>query len=969
MKENMKILDRKLEELNARKKDKDLRKKRELRPGKIPKEEVETWFNEVEEINEEIRSIREEAEKVNYFFRASIGMKLPGMIQRVEDLYGRIENVNGGLVETDPNFGAKLPTTTLVRESTSGRVYEEIMKWLINDEDVRKIGIYGMGGTGKTTVLKHINNSLLDGEQQKFDNVIWVSVSKSNAFKFQDAIAQQLNIEDILKGRETDEMRRAAMIEAALEGKGRYVLILDDIWESYDLEQVGIPEPSLENGCKLVLSTRSYEVCKRMGCKDFPMGLLPKEEAQKMFSDTVGHDVILKNPKLKPIADEIVERCHGVVLAIVTLASSLKPAINEYEWKDTLEQMKGSTRGLNGNEVHTKVLDSLKISYERLKDESLQQCLLYCALYPEDHEIERDELVEFLIVEGMISLRSTSKRADMVSKGLGMLKKLEYASLLENCRIKSVKLHDLVREMALRLTDHANPRFMVEAGVGLKDIPDEEEWKEDLVRVSLMHNRISNIPSGMSPRCPKLVTLRLNFNFFLKSIPDCFLSNMNSLSVLDLSYTLIRSLPNTVVTLVNLTALLLRECFGVEHVPSLENLKALKKLDFYKSGISELPQGMEMLVMLTYLNIDHTRITMIADGLLPKLRRLECLICPRKSGLPLSLAKRICIRGEELARLTKLETFQGILCDVNHLNKYVKSLADGGPTKYTIQLGGDEGGYGNTKDFGYDRVVLITECRASESDVLGDYPIWVPKDVELLIIGNCTMVGSLCNVVSLKKATDFKACSIYDCDSLKHLASSSSFSGIPLFQTLEELELVRLSDFFGLIEVEKSPPSLTSPLPYSSLRKIQVHDCPNVKKLFTLVTLLQLQKLEQIDIRRCEQMVEIIAVESEHEDQITETNASALSKLRTLRLEWLPELESICNGKENLIADCSQDVIINECEKLKRIPFLDKEPCPPPSLQRVMVQKEWWDSLEWNYPEASKLLQPLCQEVPNHPFY
>ena len=46
-----------------------------------------------------------------------------------------------------------------------------------------------------------------------------------------------------------------------------------------------------------------------------------------------------------------------------------------------------------------------------------------------------------------------------------------------------VKLHDVVRDMALRITS-VRPRFLVRAGMQLKEIPEVKDWNEDLEKAS-----------------------------------------------------------------------------------------------------------------------------------------------------------------------------------------------------------------------------------------------------------------------------------------------------------------------------------------------------------------------------------------------------------------------------------------------------------------------------------------------------
>ncbi|KAL6213445.1 hypothetical protein ACLB2K_012892 [Fragaria x ananassa] len=70
---------------------------------------------------------------------------------------------------------------------------------LMADYEVQRIGVYGMGGVGKTTILKEINNRLkkvmTDGMITCFDNVVWVTIPKeSNPEKLQMAIAKAVRL-------------------------------------------------------------------------------------------------------------------------------------------------------------------------------------------------------------------------------------------------------------------------------------------------------------------------------------------------------------------------------------------------------------------------------------------------------------------------------------------------------------------------------------------------------------------------------------------------------------------------------------------------------------------------------------------------------------------------------------------------------------------------------------------------------
>ncbi|WRX29125.1 NB-ARC - like 10 [Theobroma cacao] len=211
-------------------------------------------------------------------------------------------------------------------------------------DKVGMIGICGMGGIGKTTIMKHINNQLLK-ESEKFDKVIWVTVSKNlNIFKLQEDIADSLK-----QSLPKNKLQQATTIKDVLERK-RYVLILDDVWKRFSLLDVGIPEPILGMERKVVLTSRSIEVCQSMDCKVVKVQPLSKTESMNLFLDHVGHSVV-QDQNLKDIVNKIVEHCGGLPLSIVTIAESMKGVNDICEWRNALTELEEHVKSVKGSDV------------------------------------------------------------------------------------------------------------------------------------------------------------------------------------------------------------------------------------------------------------------------------------------------------------------------------------------------------------------------------------------------------------------------------------------------------------------------------------------------------------------------------------------------------------------------------------------------------------------------------------------
>ena len=945
LEEKMMLLHNKLEVVNSRKEDIESRMNVELCLGKQLKKEVQLWLENVQKMNGEVETINQEVGEGKFLSRAHLGKLVIKKIQEVEELHQK-GSFNDSLVVDGPDGNRVMLPTAIIVGDTTRRNMDEIWACLM-DNDVRKVGVHGIGGVGKTTIMKHIYNQLLI-ETGKFENAVWITVPKATSvIQLQSKIAHafQLGLSE-----NESETIRAAKLLAMLRMRKRYVLILDDLWEEFELEEMGIPEPTRDNECKLVLTTRLSDVCVRMGCKKIKVQLLSENETWNLFLEKVGRDLVA--PEIETIAKDIAKECGRLPLAIITIARSMKGVVDHCEWRNALEELRVSTSGLNDM---GKVYEQLKFSYIHLQDERLRHCLLYCALYPEDFLIGRKELIEHLIAGGVIE-GMKNKRAEF-DKGHAMLNKLENSCLLEsvaeqNKDMKWVKMHDLIRDMALQITS-TSPQFLVEAGVCLRNFPNIEKWAENLEKVSLMHNYISEVPSNLSPKCHRLSTLLLSSNHTLTLIPNSFFVHMHALQVLDLSDTGLEILPNSLSGLENLTALLLRGCYRLKYVPSLAKMKVLMKLDFSHSGIKEVPQGMEMLVGLKYLNLYARNLEIIPSGILPKLTSLQFLKIYGAS-------KTLKVKGEEVASLRKLDTFAGQLYDQNDFNAYVRCLQEQGPNNYLIRVG--EGNEAIEEEMeSFQKEVKFTKCNIGIGE---DMVLLLPGDIQTLQIIECHDIISLSSISSLNNASELKTCVLSYCNGIECILQQSSYI---LLENLESLALRRLCNLCDLFRGERAAP--LPPGTFSALKNLSITDCRSVKKLFEVSLLLHLKNLESLDVSVCKQMKEIIATGHEYalgeSSNLSSNNDFTISlpQLRYLSLDCLAQLESIYRG--TMVCYSLEVIQVFGCPKLKRIPLslplIGGQQSPPPKLQRISTSI--WEALEWDHPNAKNVLQPLVQSV------
>ncbi|XP_027172518.1 disease resistance protein At4g27190-like [Coffea eugenioides] len=540
-------------------------------------------------------------------------------------------------------------------------------------------------------------------------------------------------------------------------------------------------------------------------------------------------------------------------------------------------------------------------------------------------------------------------------------------------------MHDLVRDMALRIT-HGNykpessrddvPRFLVKS-LGQEDSQatalEQEEWTQDLHAVSFhsfsYRQPEIKVPPAWSPNCPKLSTLLLS-RVSIKEIPDSFFRHMCGLKVLNLSQCKgITELPNSVSELVNLTALILEHCRDLRSVPPLGKLKQLRELGLSDTKIEDLPEGWELLVNLERLNLNKCltlrRQIRIPKGTFSQFHRLQRLLLP-----PYGMVQ---VNDPEV--LNQLESFRGCLSFTDfykitrwpkyYKNVYINDILIGDPS------------FVNEVRWFPKKQLYFHQCK------LGRGSNYLPDDMERLIIKGCEGMDIRCLSDVFKNFINLSHLSILDIkdsvgiEFLWQLSSASprdqlEVSSFSPLRDLKELRLHRLPNLVGLFYGESEPSYLLPAGTFSSLKELEICACHDMKQLFTVQLLQNLQNLEKLDVSDCEGLEEIVADGNGggEGNQLTTSEATAtitLPKLRWLGLYWLPQLKNIC--KAAMICNSINEIVIYYCPKVKRLPLflptINGLPSLPSTLRKIRGYKEWWESLEWDNPSAKNALYPF----------
>ncbi|XLR62558.1 hypothetical protein S83_013230, partial [Arachis hypogaea] len=250
----------------------------------------------------------------------------------------------------------KLPSSMKNLVGINSKVEQVITLMGLGLNDVRFIGISGMGGMGKTTIARAVFETIRCGfEVTCFLANVRENCEKKDITDMQKQLLDQMNISSNAVYNQYDGR---TIIQNSLRLK-KVLLILDDVNQENQLENLAGEQAWFGPGSRIIITTRDVEALKGPEVHEtYEVEGLVESEALNLFC-------LKAFKQQKPtegfldLSKEVVKYSGGLPLALEVLGSYLngRPIA---VWYSAIERIKKTS--------HSEIIDVLKISYEGLED-------------------------------------------------------------------------------------------------------------------------------------------------------------------------------------------------------------------------------------------------------------------------------------------------------------------------------------------------------------------------------------------------------------------------------------------------------------------------------------------------------------------------------------------------------------------------------------------------------------------------
>lgn len=486
---------------------------------------------------------------------------------------------------------------------------ENLMRMLLdgNKRDRMVISVFGMGGLGKTTLVKEVFKKVKNNK--KFDCYSWVFVSQSCTlidalknilFGFMESRREPaMDVMDSM-----DEGRLQERTYHYLQDKN-FLLVLDDMWDNRLWEEIKHSLPPKRG--RIIFTTRLRNIASPTTDEEenfhiYDLQPLPYELAWQVFCRKAFRDKKTCSEDIKEFAEAIVRRCGGLPLAVIAIGGVLaNRSTNLPAWQSVLHTLEWE---MSQHRDLERLNNALLFSYNYLPF-YLKHCFLHVGLFPQDYDIARKRLIRMWIAEGFVK-EITGKTMEEVANHY-------FIQLIDRSMIQAVTLHarDVVKACRVHdlMRDIANHMLKEELFGGGESIIQEKQR-----RLAIYDNADDEDNNDIVVPDMNMMS-KMNLRSFLmfrkNEVSSCVLQKLllqlKLARVLDLQGVPLEKLPDEIGQLIHLRYLGLRGTWIQSLPKSLKNLRNLQTLDIRKTNVKSLPVGSNKLQQLRHLLLSSFR--------------------------------------------------------------------------------------------------------------------------------------------------------------------------------------------------------------------------------------------------------------------------------------------------------------------------------------------------------------------------
>ncbi|XP_062028727.1 TMV resistance protein N-like [Rosa rugosa] len=377
---------------------------------------------------------------------------------------------------------AKLLTRTHLKVAkypvgVESRVKDMLKLLRVGENDVCMVGIWGIGGIGKTTIAKAVYNSIAD----KFEGTCFLEnvkephgglVQLQNLLLSEILGVKELNMNNVDLG--------VNVIRERLSNK-RVLIVVDDVNDSEQLSKLVGNTDWFGSGSRIIITTRDKHLLTAHDINQvYELKELSHCEALELFKLLAFKEKINVDDYTE-LMKNVILYAQGVPLVLEVMGSDLRGKHVD-QWKDALDSYAKEP----SQEIHKK----LKISYEALQ-ESMKEVFLHIACFFKGQK--KEYVIDIL-------------------EGCGLNPKIGIQVLTEKALINiteadSIQMHDLLEEMGKEIVRQESPNQ-----------PGERSrlWRfEDVYRVFVENTGTDKI-KGIMVKDGRLQQIPLRGKSFLK---------------------------------------------------------------------------------------------------------------------------------------------------------------------------------------------------------------------------------------------------------------------------------------------------------------------------------------------------------------------------------------------------------------------------------------------------------------------